>query len=98
MRQLIQRLRGTREHAKTTVDASAHGAVLLASSLQHAHKAALLRLREQAAQLDALARLQARHLAEQQGQMRNQLRRLSDLTGILSSINHLIDTAQDEVG
>ena len=74
------------------------GAVLLASSLQHAHKAALLRLREQAAQLDALARLQARHLAEQQGQMRNQLRRLSDLTGILSSINHLIDTAQDEVG
>ncbi|MHB1588944.1 MAG: hypothetical protein ACYCUL_04975, partial [Metallibacterium scheffleri] len=33
MRQLIQRLRGTREHAKTTVDASAHCAVLLASGI-----------------------------------------------------------------
>ena len=33
MRQLIQRLRGTREHAKTTVDASTHGAVLLASGI-----------------------------------------------------------------
>ncbi len=74
------------------------GAVLLASSLQHAHKAALLRLQEQATQLDALARLQARHLAEQQDQLHSQLRRLSDLTGILSSINHLIDTAEDDLG
>ena len=73
------------------------GAVLFASSLQHAHRAALLRLQGQTAQLDALTREQARHLSEQQDQFRGQLRRFSELAGIQSAISQLIEKAHDDV-
>ncbi len=73
------------------------GAVLFASSLQHAHHAALLRLQGQTSQLDALTRQQARHMDEQQDQFRGQLRRFSELAGIQSTIGRIIERAHDDV-
>ncbi|MDE1955358.1 MAG: EAL domain-containing protein [Betaproteobacteria bacterium] len=73
------------------------GAVLFASSLQHAHRATLQRLQAQTSQLDALTREQARHLDEQQDQFRGQLRRFSELAGILSTIGQVIERAHDDV-
>ena len=76
---------------------AAGGATLFAAALQGAHRRALQRLKAKTAQLDALARDQARSFHAQKLQFQSEIVRLSDLTTVLTAVNQASADARDDL-
>ena len=76
---------------------AAGGATLFASALQSAHRHTLGRLKAKTAELDALAKEQARSYHTQKLQFQSEVQHLSDLTTMLTSVNQVGAGPHDDV-